>query len=335
MTKKSKMIDSGSFVVDENSMAMKIIRGCDFFGPVLSDIDGKYDYELHAKKHNMTLKRYVDLYRRDYGKTADKTYQIEASLFATANLRLWMKYQMTYVIRKSDLQGYLRRYPIFEPDMGEIKLPFPAVMVIMDLDDPEDAGHSVSFLICKREDRFDVVSIVDGVPYYSPADNRTFESLRGSKISEYIQDQHQRYYAYLSWLSIVFLAAYNHDRKALNTRRVILKGKNGIKAESSEYYFDGFSQNEKIVITSRENDGISAPRSSLLDTGSIPPDERPEEIVMQKGTHKSPEKHQVSGHYRRYWVGKGRKELRINYIEPFDRGGKPGDKMVPKAKVYK
>jgi hypothetical protein len=57
MTKKSKMIDSGSFVVDENSMAMKIIRGCDFFGPVLSDVDGKYDYELHAKKAQYDLEK--------------------------------------------------------------------------------------------------------------------------------------------------------------------------------------------------------------------------------------------------------------------------------------
>ena len=327
------ILELGNFFVDEKSVGLNVIKSSKHLSELLYDVDGKYDHETHAKRLGMTLDEYVRKYRREYGKTADETYQIEADIYASCNLRLWAKYQMTYIIKKSTATNYTRAYVTERPNMKELKLPFPAVMIVLDLDDYRDEGHNIAYIVCRRGDKFDVTVIADGEVYYCPICDETMVNLQSEKTTEYGSDPYQRYFINLAWHTILFLAAYNRDRKIISTRRIKLKGKNGIKAEPSDYFFDSVVC-ERVMYTSVEDEGISEPGSALNIEGLIPPDERTEEIVIQNETHESPKRHMVAGHYRTYWTGKGRKNPVRKFVESFERGGRINDKMFSRVKIY-
>lgn len=329
------LLDCGEFALDENSIAFRVIRDSKFLFESVCDLEGKYDHETQAKKLGMSLNEYVREYRRDYGKTADMTYDIENSIYGDCNLRFWAKYQMTYVLKMSMAAAYTRDYIIEKPKIEDIKMPFPAVMVVIDLKDfPDGERHSVSYIICKRDkSRFDVSAIVDGEVFYFPICDETIVNFVSERFSEYGNDSFTRTYLNWAWHVILFLAAYNRNRKIEAVRRIKLKGKNGVKAESSDYFF-GDATYERVTYTSAEKEGISAPGSALNVESLIPPSERQEEIVVQKGMHKSPNRHLVSGHYRTYWTGKGRKTPVRKFIEAFERGGKVGDRIASRVKIY-
>lgn len=323
------------FVVDEKSVAMNVINGCEYLSGILHGEDEDRDHEKQARRLGMTLDEYVREYRRSYGKTADETYSIEAGIYAECNLRFWMKYQMTYVIKKSTTATYTRENITEKPDVRKLDMPFPAIMVVLDLDDVRDEGHSIAYIICKREkEKFDVTAIVDGIVYYCPVGEKTIDNLFSNKITEYGMDAFQRYYLNLAWHTILFLAAYNRNRKIVLARRIKLRGKNGVKAEPSDYVFEDVVH-ETIAYTTVEKEDMLKPGSALSIDGLIPPDERPEEIVMQNVVHDSPKRHLVSGHYRTYWTGKGKKIPIRRFVASFERGGKPGDKTSPRTKIYK
>lgn len=327
------IINIGNFVLDENSIALNVIKSSTFLTGSMYDTEGKYDHETYAKKLGMSLDDYVRRYRRDYGKTAEMTYDIENSIYGECNLRFWAKYQMTYVIKQSTIADHYRNGIGFIPRIKEIELPFPAIMVVLNLDRTERKNHSIAYIICKRDnDKIDVSAIVDGEVYYCPI---CFDSVMGifsNNCIEYCSNSFERFYLSWAWYIVLFLAAYNRNRKIETVRRVKLKGKNGVKAESSDYYF-GDLEREKVIYTSVEKEDISVPGAALSIDGLIPPDEREEEIIIQKGVHESPKRHWVTGHYRTYWTGEGRKKPVRKFIESFERG-RVDSKMVSKVKIY-
>ena len=329
------LLNCGEFVLDENSVAMGVIKSNSLLSESLSCTNGEVDFDRWSRIFGMSLDEYVHKCRRDLGKTADKTYAIERSVYGVSNLHFWAKYQMTYIVKLNTARAYTKEYIVEEPDVSKIKLPFPAVMVILDFDnDPRCEGHSVAYIICKRDkDKFDVTTVVDGEMLYFPICEDTITNLVSERFTEYGFDPFARAYLNWAWHVILFLAAYNRNRKIEAVRRIKLKGKNGVKAESSDYFF-GDATYERVTYTSAEKEGISAPGSALSVESLIPPSERQEEIVVQKGMHKSPNRHLVSGHYRTYWTGKGRKTPVRKFIEAFERGGKVGDRIASRVKIY-
>lgn len=328
------ILNIGKFALDKNSIAFKVIESSPLLSKLINNMDGVCDYEEKAKGLGMTLSKCVHLCRRDFGKTAEDTYKIENDIYGECNLRSWTKYQMTYVIKQSTICDYYRYGPIMIPNVKEIELPFPAIMVVLHLDVEESEKQSMAFIICKRDDdKIDVSAVIDGEVHYYPIYFDSMGALFSDKVFEYGLDDLDRYYLSWAWYVVLFLAVFNRCHDIKLTRQIKLEGRNGVKAKASDYYFVD-EASEIIVHTSAEKEGISGPWSALSVDGLIPPDKRKEEIILQNGVHKSPRKHLVSGHYRTYWTGKGRKKPIRRFIEPFERGGRLDERMVPRVKIY-
>ena len=315
----------------ENSVGMKIVRATPFLAEILAG-NGNYDYAMDAARHGMTIGEYVKKYRRDYGKSAEETYQIEACIFAECNLREWMKERITYVVKKSVAHGYTKNYIHERPVFEKLELPFPAMMIAMDLDDPRDDGHSIAYIVCKREGRYDVVTIADGIPYYFPINDDTMVSLSSKRMTEYAHDAYSLYFINLFWHAFLFLATYNCRPEVIKVKKVKL----GVDStdKRAEYVSGNKILEEKTVFTSSEKENIAGPGAAFVIDGLIPPDDRQVEIVMQNGSHRTPGRHAVVGHYRTYWTGKGRKIPIRKFIKSYERGGMPGDEIAPRTKIY-
>ena len=329
---KTDVISTQGFVVDKDSMAMKFISRNELLEMFLYEEDSVRS--LEQSRAGMPISKFIAKCVRDQGKTVRLTWEIEAFGYAVYNLLAWKRYQMTYSIKESTLLQFLRSYPINKPDMKTLSLPFPAVFVVLNLDRSKQEESEIGYLICKRENRFDVTAFVGNEMYYYPVDSETFGCWLNNRISIHIPDSKQRDYMKYAWQIVLFLAIYNREPEIIPVSRIILKGQNGTRVKPSDYVVGDFVSSEKVIQTTTIEDRISAPGSALSTEGLIPPCERPIEIVMQKGTHKSPRPHDVAKHYRTYWTGKGRTKPIRKEIESFSRGGKPGDKITPRAKVY-
>lgn len=299
--------------VDENSRAVQILRKSKFFS---SSLDGKTNidaHKKHARDNHISFDDYVKMMRD--AETSPASYRVEASMYGDNSLTAWLKYQQTYVIKKTLIEDCQEE--LYNPvALEDVKLPFPAVFVIMEFaNTPENEGHSASYMIFQRGERFDVTAFVDGQDFYFPLTNETVSNLGEGKMDRYNRDDFTEYFMVLAWYTILFLSVYRKNPKIISVRKIRRGGVLPKHRIASEWHV----LNERAITQLIPGSGAPLAGAKNLD-GLIPPDERKTELVPEPSTHKSPEEHWVRQHTRTYWTGPGRKIPVLRLITPFKRG---------------
>lgn len=313
--------------VDENSLAVKILRRHQFFSDSLDGMTNIEGHKARAREASLTFDQYVRAMQLDTTKNRDEEASIAASMYGDNSLSAWLKYQQTYVIRKGLLDEASEE--LQKPfSLKQIQLPFPAVFVVIEYPDTEyNRGHSMSFLIYQRGQRFDVSTFVDDNNFYFPLDEDVLGIMASSDAC--YPDKLTEYCMYMAWYVILFLSIYRKKPNLITVRKIRVGGVTPkAKRVPSEWHIL-----DEHILKELVPDADAPLDAALKPIGLIPPSERPEEIVHASNTHKPPKEHWVKEHTCTYWTGKGRKIPVVKTIKPFKRG-KPSSDAPGTTRVY-
>ncbi|MBR3157154.1 hypothetical protein IKF20_01835 [Candidatus Saccharibacteria bacterium] len=315
------------YKLDKNSLAVKFLRKNKFFADAFEgDIEG-CNFVADAKKLGVPLSDYVMKFCSDTTRDEKEMTNSTVAVFALISFKEWCNYQQTFVLSDEMLEDAVDRMPA--DDLKDLKLPFPAILVIMEL---KKEKTSIGFLISQRENGdFDVTMIKHDALIYFPLNDQTIDQIAKRQLGDFFADELGMVTAAYTLFLVAFLSVYRQERKVVKVNRVVRRGRvDSKRLQASEWRFDDSVVLEKLP------DAKTSLRAAFNLDDLIPPSERKEEVIVEaEHTHASPRRHHVRTHTCVYWTGKGRKIPVVRTIQSYERGGKKTDHAMGAKRICK